>query len=59
VNGEYDRPYAKTHRLWRELTNFTNVVLPGKGHLSAVMRGFIPPQYIDAMVDFITVNNPD
>jgi pimeloyl-ACP methyl ester carboxylesterase len=59
VNGEYDRPYAKTHRLWRELTNFTNVVLPGKGHLSAVMRGFIPQQYIDAMVDFITVNNPD
>jgi pimeloyl-ACP methyl ester carboxylesterase len=59
VNGEYDRPYAKTHRLWRELTNFTNVVLPGKGHLSAVMRGFIPQQYIDAMVDFITANNPD
>jgi pimeloyl-ACP methyl ester carboxylesterase len=59
VNGEYDRPYAKTHRLWRELTNFTNVVLPGKGHLSAVMRGFIPQQYVDAMVDFITANNPD
>jgi len=58
VNGEYDRPYAKTHRLWRELTNFTNVVLPGKGHLSAVMRGFIPQQYIDAMVAFITANNP-
>jgi len=59
VNGEYDRPYAKTHRLWRELANFTNVVLPGKGHLSAVMKGFIPQQYIDAMVDFITANNPD
>ena len=59
VNGEYDRPYAKTHRLWRELTNFTNVVLPGKGHLSAVMRGFIPQEYVDAMVAFITANNPD
>jgi pimeloyl-ACP methyl ester carboxylesterase len=58
VNGEYDRPYAKTHRLWRELTNFTSVVLPGKGHLSAVMRGFIPQQYIDVMVAFITANNP-
>jgi pimeloyl-ACP methyl ester carboxylesterase len=58
VNGEYDRPYAKTHRLWRELRNFTNVVLPGKGHLSAVMRGFIPPEYIEAMVKFITSNNP-
>jgi len=59
VNGEYDRPYSKTHRLWRELTNFTNVVLPGKGHLSAVMRGFIPQEYIDVMVAFITANNPD
>jgi len=58
INGEYDRPYAKTHRLWRQARNFTNVVLPGKGHLSAIMRGFIPKQYIDSMVDFITSNNP-
>ncbi len=58
INGEYDRPYAKTHRLWREARNFTNVVLPGKGHLSAIMRGFIPQQYIDSMVAFITANNP-
>ena len=58
INGEYDRPYAKTHRLWRQVRNFTNVVLPDKGHLSAVMRGFIPPEYIDAMVKFITSNNP-
>ncbi len=58
INGEYDRPYAKTHRLWREARNFTNVVLPGKGHLSAIMRGFIPQQYIDSMVAFITSNNP-
>src|SRR5499427_6388458 len=33
INGEFDRPNAKTHRLWRELRNFTNVVLPGKSHL--------------------------
>ncbi len=58
INGEFDRPYAKTHRLWREARNFTNVVLPGKGHLSAIMRGFIPQQYIDSMVAFITSNNP-
>jgi pimeloyl-ACP methyl ester carboxylesterase len=58
INGEFDRPYAKTHRLWRQLRNFTNVVLPDKGHLSAVMRGFIPQEYIDAMVKFITSNNP-
>ena len=58
VNGDYDRPLAKTHRLWRELNNFTNVVLPGKGHLSAVMVGFCPQEYIDAMVQHITFNNP-
>jgi pimeloyl-ACP methyl ester carboxylesterase len=58
INGEFDRPFAKTHRLWREARNFTNVVLPGKGHLSAIMRGFIPRAYIDAMVAFITSNNP-
>jgi pimeloyl-ACP methyl ester carboxylesterase len=58
INGEFDRPYAKTHRLWREARHFTNVVLPGKGHLSAIMRGFIPQAYIDAMVAFITANNP-
>ena len=58
VNGEYDRPFAKTHRMWRELDNFTNVVLPGHGHLSAVMPGFIPQAYIDAMEHFIEANNP-
>lgn len=58
INGEFDRPLAKTHRMWRELGNFTSVVLPGKGHLSAVMAGFIPQAYIDAMVRFITAHNP-
>ena len=58
VNGEFDGWRAKTHRMWRELPDFTNVVLPGKGHLSAVMAGFIPPRYIEAMVTFITANNP-
>lgn len=58
VNGEFDGWRAKTHRMWRELPNFTNVVLPGKGHLSAVMPGFIPQAYIDAMRAFITTHNP-
>ena len=52
VNGEFDGWRAKTHRMWRELDDFTNVVLPGKGHLSAVMPGFIPESYLDAMVAF-------
>jgi pimeloyl-ACP methyl ester carboxylesterase len=58
INGEYDRPYAKSHRMWRELDDFTNVVLPGKGHLSAIMAGLIPQQYIDAFSRFIISHNP-
>jgi pimeloyl-ACP methyl ester carboxylesterase len=58
INGEFDRPLAKTHRLWRELDDFTNLVLPGKGHLSAVMKGFIPEAYIAGMAAFIARNNP-
>lgn len=58
INGEFDRPLAKTHRLWRELDDFTNLVLPGKGHLSAVMQGFIPEAYIDGIAAFIQRNNP-
>ena len=58
INGEFDRPLAKTHRLWRELDDFTNLVLPGKGHLSAVMKDFIPQAYIDGMAAFIQRNNP-
>ena len=57
-NGEFDRPNAKTHRMWRELRNFTNVVLPGKGHLTAIMHGYLPPQVTDSMVKFVTTNNP-
>ena len=38
--------------------DFTNLVLPGKGHLSAVMKDFIPAAYIDGMAAFITRNNP-
>ena len=58
INGEYDRPRMRTHRFWRELPNFTNVVLPGKGHLTAMMAGFIPDLYIDSYAAFIAGNNP-
>ena len=58
INGEFDRPLAKTHRMWRELASFTNVVLPGKGHLSAVMPGFIPAEYVVRLQQFIASNNP-
>ena len=54
INGSFDSPYAKTHRLWREARVFENVVLPGKTHLTAIaVGGPMPPQYVDAMSRFI------
>jgi len=36
INGEFDNPYSRTFRLWREAKQFTNVILPGKSHLTAI-----------------------
>ncbi len=58
INGEYDRPNARTHRMARELADFTNLVLPGKGHLTAMMAGFIPEAYVEGYAAFIARNNP-
>jgi len=59
INGEYDRPYSKTQRLWRELANFQNVVIPRKNHVAAIMVGGpMPPEYIDALNKFIDANDP-
>jgi len=54
INGAFDSPYSKTHRLWREAGVFQNVILPGKTHLTAIaVGGPMPQQYIDSMVKFI------
>jgi pimeloyl-ACP methyl ester carboxylesterase len=58
VNGEFDRPLAKTVRMHRELRNFTNVVLPGKSHLTAIMAGYMPKEYLESIVKFINANAP-
>jgi pimeloyl-ACP methyl ester carboxylesterase len=58
INGEFDRPLAKTVRLHRELRDFTNVVLPGKSHLTAIMAGYMPKEYLDSVVKFINANDP-
>jgi pimeloyl-ACP methyl ester carboxylesterase len=58
INGEYDRPNAKTHRLQREVKNFKSVVLPGKSHLTAIMAGFMPKEYPESLVAFINANDP-
>ena len=59
INGEYDRPYSKTQRMWRELANFQSVVIPKKNHFTAIMVGGpMPSEYIDALVKFINANDP-
>jgi len=57
INGQFDGPNAKTHRMQRELSNFKAVVLPGKSHLTAIMAGYIPQLYIDSLVKFINDND--
>ena len=58
INGEFDRPNAKTYRMQRQLANFTSVVLPGKSHLSAIAADTIPPLYIETLVEFINSHDP-
>jgi pimeloyl-ACP methyl ester carboxylesterase len=57
INGELDGPNAKTHRMQRELANFKAVVLPGKSHLTAIMAGYMPKEYITELVAFIDAND--
>ena len=58
VVGEFDQPYTRTHRLWREVTNFQRVILRNRGHLSSYMAGIAPVLYRNALTDFIVRNNP-
>src|SRR5262249_10261573 len=57
INGEFDSPNGKTHRLWRELPNFTNLVLPGKSHLTSVYPGYCPPLYVESITKFINTHD--
>jgi pimeloyl-ACP methyl ester carboxylesterase len=58
INGEFDSPHVKTQRMSRELRNFSNVILPGRNHMSAIaVGGPMPQQYIDTLVDFINAND--
>jgi pimeloyl-ACP methyl ester carboxylesterase len=58
INGEFDRPNAKTHRMQRELKNFKSVVLPGKSHLTAIAYPYMPKEYLESVVTFIDANDP-
>jgi pimeloyl-ACP methyl ester carboxylesterase len=54
LNGGNDRPIWKTHRMWRELKDFTYVVIPGRDHMEACRD----PLFGDALVRFIAATNP-
>jgi pimeloyl-ACP methyl ester carboxylesterase len=58
VVGEFDQPYTRTHRLWREAPNFQRVILRNRGHLSSYMAGLAPELYRDVLTDFVVRNNP-
>ena len=58
INGEFDAPNSRTHRMSRELRHFKSVVLPGKSHLTAIMAGYIPDLYIDSLTEFIRRHEP-
>lgn len=59
VNGEYDRPYSKTQRMWRELKNFTNVILPERNHMTAIAVGVpMDETYVNELVKFVNANDP-
>jgi pimeloyl-ACP methyl ester carboxylesterase len=58
VVGEFDQPYTRTHRLWREAKIFQRVMLRNRGHLSSYMAGLAPELYRDSLTDFIVRNNP-
>ena len=54
INGSFDNPYRKTHRLWREALTFQNVILPGKTHLTAIAAGAARSElYIESITKFI------
>lgn len=58
INGEFDRPYSKTMRMYRELRNFTNIILPGRNHMTAIAVGVpMDETYVREMVRFINAHD--
>lgn len=54
LNGGNDRPLSKTSRMWRELQDFTYVVVPERNHMQASGD----PRFGEALARFITSHNP-
>jgi pimeloyl-ACP methyl ester carboxylesterase len=58
INGEFDRARSKSTRAAREANDVTIVVLPGKQHLSAIVAGSMPKEYLNSLVGFINTHDP-
>src|SRR5579871_6720668 len=58
INGEFDAPVSKTQRLAREARDFTNVIIPGRGHNTITTWPFTPRQYVDAIAGFVRAHDP-
>ena len=54
INGSLDSPLSKTHRMWRELEDFTYVVVPGRNH----MQTSGDPRFGEKLAAFIAAHNP-
>lgn len=54
LNGGDDAPLAKTSRMWRELEDFTYVVVPGRNH----MQASADPRFGEKLAQFIAGHNP-
>jgi pimeloyl-ACP methyl ester carboxylesterase len=58
INGEFDAPVSKTQRLAREAKDFTNVVLPGRGHNTVTTWPYTPRLYVDSIASFVRAHDP-
>jgi pimeloyl-ACP methyl ester carboxylesterase len=58
INGEFDAPVSKTQRLAREASDFTNVILPGRGHNTVTTWPFTPRLYVDSIAGFVRAHDP-
>jgi len=57
LNGELDRPHAKSTRAARESRDVEIVVFPGKSHLTAIAAGYMPKEYITRLCGFIDAHD--
>ena len=57
LNGELDRPHAKSTRAAREARDVEIVVFPGKSHLTAIAAGYLPKEYITRLCGFIDAHD--